>query len=86
MLLSACDWFKLLIIFMPYVRVCVIPNKSLTSEDVRLEACSGIQGERRHEEYQGFEEGNLHFAKENGEYQNLLYSRFLKFEKRRREG
>ena len=32
--LSASDWFKLLIIFMSYLRVRVIPNNSLTSEDV----------------------------------------------------
>ena len=83
--LSASDWFKLLIIFMSYPRVRVIQNDSLTSKEVRLKAFSGIEAELRHEEYQGFEEGNFRLTKINGEYQNLFDSRFLKFEKPRRE-
>ena len=75
--LSASDWFKLLIIFMSYPRVRVIQNDSLTSEEVRLKAFSGIEAELRHEEYQGFEEGNFRFTKINGEYQNLFDSRFF---------
>ena len=64
--LSASDWLQLLIIFMSYVRVCVTPNSSSTSEDVRLEALSGIEAELRQEEYQGFEEGNLPLTEING--------------------
>ena len=50
--LSASDSFKLLIIFMSYLRVRVIPNNSLTSEEVRLETFSAIEAELRPEEYQ----------------------------------
>ena len=64
--LSASDWFKFLFIFMSYLRVRVIPNNSLTSEDVRLKAFSGTEAETRHQEYQGFEEDNLRFTKMNG--------------------
>ena len=52
----------------------------------RRKAFSGIEAELSHEEYQGFEEGNLRFTKMNGEYQSLFDSRFLKFDKPRREG
>ena len=84
--LSTNDWFKLLIIFMSCLRVRVIPNNLLTSEDIRLKTFSGIEAELRHEEYPGFEEGNLRqYTKMNGEYQKLFDSRFLKFLKPCRE-
>ena len=83
--LSANDWVKLVIIFMSCVRVRVIRNDSLTSEDVRLKAFSGIEAELRQEEYQGFEEGNVPFTKMNGECQNLFDSGLLKLETPRRE-
>ena len=40
---SASDWFKLLIIFMSYLRVRVIRNNSLTSADVLPKACFGMK-------------------------------------------
>ena len=50
-----------------------------------IKALSVSEAELRYDEYQGFEEGKLRFAKMNDEYQKLLDSRFLKFEKPRRE-
>ena len=75
--LSASDWFKPLIIFMSYLRIRVIPNNSLTNEDVRLKAFAGIEAKLRHEEYQGFEEGNLRFCKMNGEYETFFILDFF---------
>ena len=66
--LSASDWLKLLIIFMSYLRVRVIRNNSLTSTDVRLKACSGIEAELRREENRGFKQGDPRFTIMNGEY------------------
>ena len=55
------------------------------SKDVRLKAFSGIETELRHEEYRGFEEGNLPFTEWIGEYQHIFDGRALKLEKPRRK-
>ena len=46
--LSASDWFKLLMIFKSFLRVRVIPNSSLTSEDVWIKTFSGTEAELGH--------------------------------------
>ena len=83
-ILSASDWFKLLMIFTSFLRVRVIPNNSLTSEDVWIKTFSGTEVELGHKEYEGLEEGNLCLTKMNGEYHNLFENTFIKFEKPRR--